>query len=585
MAAIQPFIEIPFGLGGMIARPNRLRVEPTELLDAEGVTLEDGLVRKEAGSVKLDAAGITAAPTIIALFDFNPSTTAAGTGTISTTIGSQTVTGAGTAFLTEVNVGDRIRIGSETIRVIAVASNTSLTTDAAWKTTNAGSAYTIFREQRLVSATDNGNIYIEINANLDNSNPVTALTKSLTPGRFVQAGKEAAALPRKLFYFSGRDPVKVINGSTFAGATITNPPTDWTGANQPVNGGTHEARLLAWGNENDPHRVYISSPDDHENFLGAGAINFRVDSGVGHKVWCGTDFNGIFFFWKHPRGIFYLCDQSPVPTDWCIRPKSAAIGCAPSPYAVLPLDDDVLFMAADGSFHLLSAVQELGGTRTSDLSYALGLSKWLRDNINITRLDLIQSTYYQHKKLALFAVPATGSLTNNLVLKFDFGGVQNGEPVKFSYSRRDPASALAQRRDSGGTERPITGEVQYVYLREQAARTKDGGGYVGTFQTPHLDVAHADSALRGKRKKFEELELVMEPVAAGTLTVQVYVDQALKNTLTFDATKRRARKHLNVGDGYTISLKVTNSANNEDFQVLAAIVWISPGVEDHSRPV
>lgn len=586
MATPASFVELPFGGAGMVARVNRLRATPAELLDGRGLTMEDSLVRKEAGSTKLDAAGIAGSPVpnITAIYDWNPGSTAAGAGTITTSVGSQSVAGAGTAFTTAVNVGDSIRVGNETIRVIAVASDTALTTAAAWLTANAAVAYTVLREQRLVTAADDGKIYLEINGNLDSSNPISGLTKSLTPGRFVAGGKEAAALPRKLFYFSGRDAVRVLNGDTFAGATISTPPADWTGANQPVNGLWYSNRLAGWGNQNDPHRVYVGDADNNENFTSASSASFRVYSSIGDRVWCGLPFNGVVFFWKYPRGIAYLCDNTDQPIDWCIRLKTSAIGCAPSPYAALSIDDDVLFMAADGSFHLLSAVDTLGGTRASDLSYALGLADWLRTNVNLSRLDLVQSVWYQHKKLAIFAVPAAGSLTNNLVLKFDFGGAAD-EPVKFSYSRRDAAGAVAARRDTATVERPVTGEANFVYLQEQAARSKDAAGYVGLFQTPHLDFSHVAGELRGKRKNFRELEMVMDPVAAGTLTVDVYVDQAIRQTLTFDATKRRERKKLNCGDGHTLSLACSNSVAGEDFKVLAAIVWMTAGNEDQSRPV
>lgn len=612
------FREIPLGNDGMRARPNRLRASVEELLDAEGCTFENGSAMKEAGAVKLDAVGIVPAANIIALFDFNPETTAAGTGTVSTTAGLQTVVGVGTLFLTEVNVGDRVRIptaGAETIRVIAVTSNTVLTVDSQWKNTNAGVTFTIFREQRLASATDGGDLYLEINADLDWAHPVTGLTKSLTPGRFVQGGKESSALPRKLFYFSGRDPVQVIRGDTFTGAAIALPPSDWTGANQPVNGVLHDGRLIAWGNENDPHRIYVSNADNtgtlqppfgHEDFRTV-PISMRLDSGIGNKVWCGVEFNGLLFLWKHPFGLFYLCDNAPEPDNWCIRTKSTAIGCAPSPYAVLPVDDDVLFMAADGSFHLLNAVAELGGARSSDLSYAIGLADWLRENVNLSRLDLVQSTWFRHKKCAYFSVPGTGSLVNNLILKWDFGdtpqaygGGDSGtggaglplrnttkNPVKFSYTRRDAAGALAQWRYVDHVERTITGEGAFVYLQEQTARSKNGTGFVGAFQTPHLDQSSSSDASqgganRGKRKRFESLEFLMNPVV-GTLLVQVYVDQVLTQTLTIDCNQRRVRPHLNCGDGYTLSLRCSNSTLNESFDILSILVWMAPGNEDHSR--
>lgn len=50
------------------------------------------------------------------------------TGTVSTTTGDATVTGTGTLFLTELVVGDTIRVTdtSEVLKVLSIASNTSL---------------------------------------------------------------------------------------------------------------------------------------------------------------------------------------------------------------------------------------------------------------------------------------------------------------------------------------------------------------------------------------------------------------------------------------------------------------------------
>ncbi len=54
------------------------------------------------------------------------------TGTVSTTDGSNIVTGTGTQFLTQVRVGESITIGDETKIVTAIASNTSLEVDTAF---------------------------------------------------------------------------------------------------------------------------------------------------------------------------------------------------------------------------------------------------------------------------------------------------------------------------------------------------------------------------------------------------------------------------------------------------------------------
>lgn len=61
------------------------------------------------------------------------------TGTANTVNTSVTVTGSGTAFLTEIDNGDSLFIGASNthVKVVGVASNTSLTISPAWATANA----------------------------------------------------------------------------------------------------------------------------------------------------------------------------------------------------------------------------------------------------------------------------------------------------------------------------------------------------------------------------------------------------------------------------------------------------------------
>jgi hypothetical protein len=58
--------------------------------------------------------------------------------------GTTTVTGTGTAFLTAFIVGDEIVINNEKRRVVAIASDTSITVDVAFNTTIAGATIGIF---------------------------------------------------------------------------------------------------------------------------------------------------------------------------------------------------------------------------------------------------------------------------------------------------------------------------------------------------------------------------------------------------------------------------------------------------------
>ena len=534
-----------------------------------------------------------AAPTIIAMYDFLSdqvrlaSTSAALSGSAATAAGSAVVTGSGgSLFTTEIFEGDFVQIGTEIRKVLSIASDTSLTTETTWVTTNAAGDYSVRAGQRLITAATDGGIYREHNEDLDYVSLVSAGTLSISarPGRFVQGGKEAAAVNHKLFYLNGVDSIRVLNGDESM-AVISTPHGDWTGTNQPLNGVVHRNRLVVWGNRNDPHRIYISNPDDHEDFTDPTSTTQRVGSNIGERLIGGVSFNGVLWLFKNPRGLFYLEDQDLSVSNWAVFTKSEALGCTLSPYSVLALDDDVLFLTPDGAFHLLSAVNTLGGVEASDLSEALGIDTWINENVNLKRLDQVTSVWYPAKSVALFGVPGTGEESNTLTLKFDFAGVAQGQPVKFSYSRRDSANALAVERDSNGIERPILGEAGEVYRLDQEDRNKDGEAYDAAYQTPHLDFSHVSPELEYKRKIWQALELIMKPVSAGTVTVEAYVDEVLRQTLTFDATLRRQRKTLHVGDGFTLSLRVTNSTVDEDFRILSKSVFFEVGNEDYSRAV
>jgi hypothetical protein len=203
--------------------------------------------------------------------------------------------------------------------------------------------------------------------------------------------------------------------------------------------------------------------------------------------------------------------------------------------------------------------------------------------VNLSRLNQTLSVWYPDKKVALFALPGAGSLVNNLLVKLDFSGREDGEPVKFSYSFQNTPDALALKQDTDGVWKPVIGEDSHVRLMEREARNKDGAAYTTVYQTPHIDMSHMDPSLAFRRKIFEHVEFIMEPVASGTLTVLVYVDGQYKQTLTVDATKRRQKFLLRSGDGYTISLKATSSTVNHDFKVLAHLVYFKPGNTDQSR--
>ena len=103
------------------------------------------------------------------------------TGTVSTTITSATVTGSGTVFPTEVQVGDVIRVNSTYAKVTAIASNTSLTISPAWSIANtSGVSATLKQAPKHLAAGSDATV--QNVANIYGVDTTEAVAETTNPG-------------------------------------------------------------------------------------------------------------------------------------------------------------------------------------------------------------------------------------------------------------------------------------------------------------------------------------------------------------------------------------------------------------------
>jgi hypothetical protein len=542
---------------------------------------------------------------IVAQYDWKADVKSTPAGTITVVLNSNVVTGAGTSFTTVFVPGDEIIASGETEIVDHITSNTQLETVTPWQQGLGAVAFDRRSGPRVITSSLTGHIYKDSpdqggnTGNLDATSLVSGLTNTRRRGRFISGGKEAAANNRKLFYFNGVDPVQVLSGDGATMTAIATPPADWgtvaDAGKQPINGIVHQGCLFAFGNLNDPYRIYKSDPGNHELFTGTGAGQYPIASNVGERLFGAAEFQGVLFLWKYPVGIFYFDDTDPNFLNWTYHQRSEALGCAPSPHAVLPIDQDVLFCAADGHFHLLSAVSDLGGTRTSDLTRRLGLHKWMRDNVDTTALSQMVSAWDPATKIASFGVQSTSAsgLDNDLILRFDFALVDRGGPVRFSYSTLWSPSALTIKRRNyidrpalliGGTATCYFVDPFHYGYRTIAGVTQ---GFAHSVTTPQLDFSDQDPQNKFRRKHYDALELVFADPAVLTgnpLSVGVYIDNVLKQTLTYTNASRRPMLQLRVGDGYECALAITSAdSSTADIPQVGALVYWRPGGQDKSR--
>ena len=539
--------------------------------------------------------------------------------------GSTVVTGTATTFTTTFRPGDGIILDGETQIVDQVISNTVLWTIGPWQNSHTVTSFVRWAGPVLITAVNDetqatGTLCKEIpRAGARGAHGQLGGTQfgyhpsKVRRGRFVVGGKEDASRPRKLFYLNGVDPISVLAGDANNNSQIAKPAADWglssDATKQPLNGIVHQDSLVVFGNLNDPHRIYWSTPADHEDFQTTAApavpyMSIRVASNIGRRLYGAAQYQGVLYLWKHPLGIFYVDDTATDRLSWSYRIRSMALGCAPSPYAVLPTDDDVIFCDAEGHFHLLSAVSSLGGTRDSDITRALGLHTWTQQNIDVTSLSTLVSVYDTATKTAWFGMRSTSAPVNDpgdndLVVRWDFSLVPQGGPLRMTTARMWVPNALCtkQRDFTGRVAVCISewGNTWFVEPGTYGRRTNldyvAGGsvdiGVPTRISIPELDYGDVQAGNRAVRKSFRALEMIAQATENKNhpVAMTINIDNVYRQTLRYpQGPNRRRLQPLQCGDGYSLSGDITTDGSVVgDVPLIGLIVYYAPTGTDMSR--
>ena len=414
---------------------------------------------------------------------------------------------------------------------------------------------------------------------------------------FSQAGIEASGRPVKLFAANGSDAVLVTSGDNTSTGDLGTPPADWSGTNQPLALVPHNGRMIGFGNLNDPHRIYISDPSNHEVFTSANSVNISVFPGEGNRIVAGMSFKGRFFIFKEPAGIYWLDDSDTTISNWFIKKLNDRIGTI-SQHTVTLIDDDILFMTGEGGIHLLSAVNALGDVQDSDILVPDEMNQWVRDNVCFVCIEKSSLIYYPNRKQAIAYVPLGTATEPTGKIIIDF----NQNIPRIYTSERDTAVSAWLYRDQNGIPMPMIGDGEgQVWSLDQEARSKEGSGYTREFQTAHTDFSYIDQSLENKRKNFDFLELTFQQVGGWNTPVEIYLDGILTETLSFpmslgqselgsfvlgtDAliglstappTVRRRRMR---GSGKWLSIRPISTSDSQEFQLSEAHAYFRPADE------
>ncbi len=426
-------------------------------------------------------------------------------------------------------------------------------------------------EGKLLRDTGDGSFATEL---------ATGLSVTKDGALFIDAGKELAANNRKLFIFTGTNSIQVLSGDGVTTSAITTPPADWTGSTHPIAAAIHEFRLWAALG----HIVYYSTTDDHEDYTGAGSGVVSIYPGEGEEISFIVSFSSRLVVFKKPKGIYIVDTTDPTVANWRVDKVTDGVGC-PSNFGFELLDNDLAFLNDVGHVQLASSVDTPGVIRSENLSEKTETDTLIREELSFgANVSKVRMLYYSEKRQLMFALPKLGESENSTILVYEFH--LEDSSVKPAIIFRDTPVSL-WLRTVGGIQRPVLGDDNgFVWDLDEASKSKDGVGYLGQFQSPHYDLSHIDPKLATINKTGMFLELIAEPLGNWDLTVDIYWDDELVVTKTFNMGITGAalgsftldtdalggnqvvnRKRKIEGQGRRISFVGRNSGIGQDFSI------------------
>lgn len=445
--------------------------------------------------------------------------------------------------------------------------------------------------QRLIAATDDGKIYRDTGSGTFNSN--TAITDLATPittdTHMVSGGAEQAGNNKKLFIFTGAAQVQVLDGDGASTSNISAPSADWAAGNYPkfgiIYGGSTGAggRLCAMNSAADRHRLYFSTPDDHEDFVTGSPPTVSVFPGEGDGIIAAAVYRGLLFIFKAPFGVYILDGRDSDSANWTLSKYSDSFGIQ-SPHSILQVLTDLIAANSFGSYTSLQASDSFGDFEAGDILSNNLVEDYIRSIFNSAGLPYSQCVYYPEKKQAFFTGQSSSADLRNQMVIFDVGR----QELRIYLDTKERPNCLGIRQDSQKILRPMYGDKDgYVWLMDQNTYNRGGSPYIGEFQTAYTDLSFASSELAGKNKLFDFLEVNYIATGNNNFYCDVFVDGDFRQTLIFDQVLgaaldsfeldvdrlaadqagHRNRKQLRSCTGNRISFRFYNNGFNEAFKI------------------
>lgn len=451
--------------------------------------------------------------------------------------------------------------------------------------------------QRIFTLLKDGTLYrLPNNYTQQEVTPTGAAPAALNVNQYtcmVVGGNEQTNNPKKLFTFTGYDPVQVVSGENTTRSNIALPPVDWSGTNQPFGAVFHRGRMFAFGCPNNPHQIYASSSTDHEDFTTL-PLSFNIFPGESDGVVSGVVFRGRLYVFKYPLGAYYLVDSDTDSSNWYFSKFSGDFGGV-SPQGVGVSGDDLIVANNYGGLTSMAAAFKFGDITSSDVFHTLGVRRIfdgeVRPDIIFTR-DMV---FYGFKRQYFISYQSFMNPYPDRILNMDIRNQQS--PAKLALSNKDQPNCLGLVRDKVRVPRPFYGANDgFLYQMDIVDRwvgdeSDNRTAYEMNAQTPHMDFSQGNVLVGGQVKQYDFLQVEYEPTGDWDVNVDVFIDSRLQGTYQINLKGAATLDEMPLtnsvvdglvgfsdripifGEGQRISLRFRNDGLGQDVRLVKAYIY------------
>ena len=499
----------------------------------------------------------------------NKDTFTIGTGTVSISAGSPTVTGTATTFTVDFTAGDDIKIDGNFYKVLSIASNTSLTLDinADTSTTQNGLSYFIggiaassLAAATTIPRTNQSNLQFVNFESTGGSNGTLYFVDGVNKiGEFY-------------IHDDGTYHFEELTRSSPIGCSLIERYTE---------------RIIVSGQTANPSLVYYSTRLKPYEFEGASAGFIDVgDIVTGIKVFR----NSLIIFCKNSIYELTNLDSTPI-----IKSVTKNIGCV-SGNSIQEIGGDLIFLAPDG-LRTIAGTARIDDVELSSISRKILplVNEIINNFANYTISSMVIRERSQYR-LFYYRSGQAANGQRGIIGTFKYNS--EGIPAfEWSQTKGLPVKFCTSDVHNNGTEVLFhTDETGYVY-KHDTGNSFDGANVVAEFQTPDLD--YGDNGLRKSlykvktniepegtqndlllriRYDFESGE-VPQPgnFAVGNLSSASLFGSAIFGTATFGATTLPSKSVLVTGSGFSNNFKFFSDDTNAPYSVNGMFVSFIAG--------